>query len=127
MILVVVEFELRPGSEKEFEAALAVMQKRIQRYDGFLGEEPCRSLDGPKYVTIFRFQDRESVRAWREDPEHVRIQKLGRDKLFSRYQICVCEVEREYGSEGPLGVCAADDRARARLRALGLGTSSRRK
>lgn len=84
MIIVTVEFALRPGVEKEFEAALAEMQERIKRYDDFLGEEPCRSLgDNEKFVTIFYFRDRGSVKTWRDDPEHVRIQKLGRDKLFA--------------------------------------------
>ncbi len=74
------------------------MQEQVKKYDGFLGEMPCRSLDNEnKFITLFFWTDRESIKAWREDPEHVKIQRLGRDKIFSRYKIRVCELEREYG------------------------------
>jgi heme-degrading monooxygenase HmoA len=36
------------------------------------------------------------MKAWREDPEHVEIQQLGREKIFAWYKIRVCELEREY-------------------------------
>ncbi len=101
MIAVIVEFALQPDVEKEFETALAEMQERIKRYDGFLGEEPYRSLnDDGTFVTIFYFRDRESVKAWRDDPDHVRIQQLGRDKLFAWYKVRIAELEREYGWDG---------------------------
>ena len=110
MIIVTVEFILRPGVEKEFAAALAEMQERIKRYDGFLGEEPCRSLaDNKKFVTIFYFRDRESAKAWRDDPEHARIQKLGRDKLFAWYRVRIAEIEREYGWDGSDEALAIED------------------
>ena len=101
MIIVLIEFVLRPNMEKEFEAALAAMQEQIKRYDGFLGEEPCCSLkDKDKFVTIFYFRDRESVKAWRDDPEHAYIQKLGREKLLAWYKVRIAKTEREYGWDG---------------------------
>ncbi len=99
-MLVIVEFTLREGAEKQFESALRRMQDRVKDYDGFLGEEPCRSLvDENKFVSIFYWRDRESIKTWHEDPEHVRVQELGREKLLSDYKIRVCEVEREYGRD----------------------------
>lgn len=99
MMLVIVEFVLNPGLENEFEAALGEMQARVKRYDGFLGEEPCRSLnDESKYVTLFRFRDRDTLEAWRLDEEHQRVQQLGRERIFAWYRICVADVEREYES-----------------------------
>ena len=104
MMIVIVEFTLREGVEEQFESALSRMQDRVKHYDGFLGEEPCRSVvDENKFVTIFSWRDRESIKAWREDPEHVRVQELGREKLLSCYKIRVCEVEREYGRDNLLG------------------------
>lgn len=97
MMVVIVEFELRAGAESEVESALKLMQEQVKKYDGFLGEAPCRSLDNEnKLVSLFYWRDRESMKAWREDPEHVKIQQLGRNKLFARYKIRVCELEREY-------------------------------
>ena len=97
MMIVIVEFELRAGAESEFETALQQMQRQVRKYDGFLGEAPCCRLNnGKKFVTLFYWQDRQSIKAWREDPEHVRIQNLGRKKIFAWKKICVCELEREY-------------------------------
>ncbi len=97
MMVVIVEFEIRAGAESEFEAALQQMRAQVKKHDGCLGETPCRSLDNEKkVVTLFYWQDRQSIKTWREDREHVKIQHLGRKKIFARYKIRVCELEREY-------------------------------
>ncbi|MFQ5982865.1 MAG: antibiotic biosynthesis monooxygenase family protein [Woeseiaceae bacterium] len=104
MMLVTVEFAFRPGMEGAFESALEKAHACLQKYDGFLGEEPCRSmLDEDKYVTVFYFRDRESIEAWRKDADHLLLQELGRTKIFSWYRIRISEIERQYGfneSEG---------------------------
>ncbi len=97
MIIAIVEFQLRPGTESIFEEALKKMQQRVKRYDGFLGEAPFRSLDDEQTaLNLFYWRDRESMKAWREDPEHRETQQLGRDECFTSYKIQICEVEREY-------------------------------
>ncbi len=97
MMVVIVEFELRAGAEAEFETALHQMQEQVKQYDGYLGETSCRILDNKKkIVTLFYWRDRESIRAWRNDPQHLEIQHLVREKIFARYKIRVCELEREY-------------------------------
>ena len=104
MMLVIVEFALRDGVREQFESALVRMQDRVKDYEGFLGEEPCRSLvDENKFISIFYWRDRESIKAWREDSEHARVQKLGREELLASYKIRVCEVEREYGRDESIG------------------------
>ncbi len=104
MMLVIVEFSLRPGMEEEFERAVEEARECVQRYDGFLREEPCRNIfDETKFVTIFYFRDRESIKAWRRDTNHMKIQRKGKDRIFAWYRIRVAEVERQYGfneSEG---------------------------
>ena len=96
-MVVIVEFELRAGAESEFEFALKLMQEQVKKYNGFLGETPCYSLDNnKKFVSLFYWRDRESMKAWRDDPEHVKIQHLARKKIFAWYKIRVCELEREY-------------------------------
>ena len=100
MMVVIVEFKLRAGSESEFGDAVEHMQEQVKKYDGFLGEMPYCNLEvKSRFVTLFYWNDRESIKAWREDPEHVKIQELGRNKVFAWYKIRVCELEREYGWE----------------------------
>ena len=97
MMVVIIEFELRAGAEAEFETALQQMQERVKQYDGFPGEAPCSSIENENtFVSLFYWRDRESIKAWRDDPQHVEIQHLGRKKIFSWYKIRVCELEREY-------------------------------
>ena len=97
MMIVIVEFKLRTGAESAFETALQQMQMQVRKYEGFLGEAPCHSINNEnKFVSLFYWQDRQSIKTWRDDPEHVKIQQLAREKLFARYKIRVCELEREY-------------------------------
>ena len=97
MLVVTVEFALREGAEPEFLAALKVMQARVRSFDGFLGEEPCQSVSDPNHqVTLSYWRDAESMAAWRVDPEHMRIQKRGREEFFRWYRIHIARVEREY-------------------------------
>ncbi len=64
MMVVIVEFEIRAGAESEFEAALQQMREQVKKYDGFLGEAPCCSLDNEnKFLTLFYWRDRESMNA----------------------------------------------------------------
>ncbi len=102
MMVVIVEFELRAGAEAAFETALKHMQEQVKQYDGFLGETPCCSIENEKtFVTLFYWRDRESIKAWREDPEHLKTQQLSREKIFAWYKIRVYELEREYEWEYP--------------------------
>lgn len=104
MMLVTVEFTIREGMESEFETCLNIAHDGIAKYDGFLGEEPCRSLtDETRFVTLFYFRDRASIETWRKDAEHLRLQQRGRNDIFSWYRIRVAEVERQYGSNEPEG------------------------
>ncbi len=104
MILVIVELALRPGMEAQFEAALEEAHASIKKYDGFLGEQPCRNIrDEKRFVTLFYFRDRESIRAWRRDADHIRIQRMGKEKIFAWYRIRIAEIERQYGFNEPEG------------------------
>ncbi len=96
-MVVMVEFELQAGAEAEFETALQQMQEQVKQYDGFLGEAACCSIENENtFVTLFYWRDRESIKAWRDDPQHVEIQHLGREKIFAWYKIRVCVLERQY-------------------------------
>ena len=97
MILVVVEFQLRADAQDKFERALEKLHARIKRYDGFPGEEPCQAMsDSTKFVTLFRFKNRDAVEAWRNDEVHLEVQALGKREVFAWYRITVANVERDY-------------------------------
>lgn len=98
MLVAIIEYELRPGVEAEFQTALAEMLEKVREVDGFLGEEPCRSvLTETKRVTISYWRDEAALRAWQTHPDHRRVKLLGRDKLLAWYRIRIARVERDYG------------------------------
>src|SRR5690606_32774009 len=99
MLVAIIEYELRPGVEAEFQAALAEMLAKVREFDGFLGEEPCRSVvNETKRVTISYWRDEAALRAWQVDPDHRRVKALGRDKLLAWYRIRTARVQRDYGA-----------------------------
>lgn len=102
MMVVIIQYELREGAETVFETALGNMQERIKRYDGFLGDVPCRNIRNEgEHVTISFWRDREAIKAWRDDVEHTRTRQLGREQCLTWYNIRVCELDREYAWERP--------------------------
>lgn len=97
MMVVIIQFALRAGAEETFQSVLKDMQERIKRYDGFLGELPCRHVRNEgEHVTISFWRDRDAIKAWRDDTEHARTRQLGREQCLAWYRIRVCELEREY-------------------------------
>jgi heme-degrading monooxygenase HmoA len=99
MLAVIIEYELRPGVEAEFQEALAEMLAKVREVDGFLGEDPCRSVASPtKRVTISYWRDEAALAAWRTHPDHMRVKALGRRKLLAWYRIRIARIERDYGA-----------------------------
>ena len=100
MMVVIIEFELRAHAGSQFETALKQMQEQVKEYDGFLGDTPCCSLnDEKRFLTLSYWRDRESIKAWRDDSQHKKVQQLGRSEIMAWYKIRVCELEREYAWE----------------------------
>lgn len=65
---------------------------------GFLGIESVREPDG-RGITVSYWADDEAARAWKRVAEHLRAQRLGRERWYSDYRVVVAEVVREYGSQ----------------------------
>ena len=84
------------------------MFARASRLPGFLGVQALSSPDGFELSTIF-FTDPASIRAWKEDTEHLAVQERGRREWYAHYQIRVARVERAYaGPEATLHPSAWD-------------------
>ena len=103
MLAVIIEYALNPATADEFGVALKAMVERVQGFDGYLGELPCHATQDESHrVTISYWRDAEALKAWRLDPEHMRIQEQGRTTWLAWYRVRVLALQREYGSgEGP--------------------------
>ena len=52
--------------------------------------------EGEDEVALSYWPDEQSIRAWRNHPEHVLAQQAGRDRWYVSYSVQVAEVTREY-------------------------------
>lgn len=79
-----------------YAAAAQRMLELASHQPGFLGVETARDGDGLG-ITISYWRDEASIRSWKNDVEHLKIQAQGRDVWYAQYRTRVCRVERDYG------------------------------
>ena len=61
---------------------------------GFLGIESVRDDMG---ITVSYWSDIESIKAWKQNTEHLAAQKKGRDVWYKDFKIRIAKIERDYG------------------------------
>jgi heme-degrading monooxygenase HmoA len=69
------------------------MSRIAASMEGFIDQKFYVAPDGER-VTIVRFRDDASQRAWARHPEHLRAQQRGRDEFYSWFDISVAEESR---------------------------------
>ena len=84
------------------------MVELAQQQAGFLGVESVRGGDGIG-ITVSYWRDRESIRGWRINMEHLAAQQMGRQEFYSWYHIRVAEVvaHRTFDSEDAVDAAPA--------------------
>lgn len=100
MIAMIFEFWMDPDEAEvleEYHAESSELRESLSEFDGFEGVERFESTAEPgKFVAIGFFRDEEAVRAWRNAPQHRRVQELGRHRFFTGYRLRMAEVVRDY-------------------------------
>ncbi len=86
---------LRTDVEEGYAETAARMEALASRQPGFLGLESVR--EGALGITVSYWSSEEAIRDWRRDLEHQAAQAEGRRAWYSRYQVRVARVERDYG------------------------------
>ncbi len=94
MMLVVFRSRLRNENDSEYQALAPIILELAQSMPGFVSFKSFRADDGER-VSIIEFESEETLRAWREHPEHRRAQELGRTSFFSEYSLQICKQLRE--------------------------------
>lgn len=67
-----------------------------EQIPGYISRETTRSSDG-RDQTIVYYEDERAIRMWRDNLEHRRVQRLGRDVWYDSYEVRIARVERAYG------------------------------
>jgi len=85
---------IRTDIEDGYGETAVKMVQLAARQPGFLGVESVR--EGKLGITISYWQDETSIRAWKNQMEHLAAQQAGRDKWYEQYTVRVAKVERAY-------------------------------
>lgn len=72
------------------------MTELVQQQDGFLGMESARNDTG---ITVSYWRDLESIRKWRDNPDHINARRSGREKWYKSFKTRISLVERDYEFE----------------------------
>lgn len=85
---------------------------------GFVSFDAYTDASG-KRVSIIEFESEDTLRAWREHPEHLEAQELGRESFYAEYSLEVCEKRRGTHFQFVDDTSPRSVRPRARARASG--------
>ncbi len=86
----------RTDGDRGYDAMSARMVELGSSYDGFLGIESARGVDGLG-ITVSYWRDEASILAWKRDAEHQKAQRGGQESWYEHYEVRIAKVERAYG------------------------------
>lgn len=96
MVITIFRSRLRPENQAAYSEMADKIHALALEMPGFISIKTFSASDGER-VSIVEFESEETLRAWREHPEHKIAQKLGQTTFYSQYQIQTCQVIRQYG------------------------------
>jgi heme-degrading monooxygenase HmoA len=76
------------------------MAELVRGMPGFISMDLFTSEDG-RTLAVPRFESEEALLAWRDHPEHVAAQQMGKDAVFEDYWVDVCSTIRSYEFHRP--------------------------
>jgi heme-degrading monooxygenase HmoA len=95
MVITIFRSRLRPEHHEEYERWAARMDDLAAQMPGFISIKTFTAGDGER-VSIVEFESEETLRAWREQPDHRQAQELSKKLFYSEYRIQVCQPVRDY-------------------------------
>lgn len=69
------------------------MVELAENQPGFLGIESARGEVG---ITVSYWQDLDSIKAWKQNAEHLEAQRTGHQKWYESFVLRIALVEKEY-------------------------------
>ena len=87
------DIEKIPEGDNGYGEMAERMVELAAQQPGFLGAESARESVG---ITVSYWADLESIKAWKENAEHVIAQEQGRAVWYREYKTRIAKVERDY-------------------------------
>ena len=72
------------------------MSTAVAQVGGYSSHVSFRDPSTREGITIAYFENEEAIRHWREFPEHIEAQQLGRENFYLNYTVQVAEIVRDY-------------------------------
>ncbi len=94
MVVVVFRSRLQDEVPESFEALRDRMMEIAKSMPGFISYKVYSNEDGER-VSIHEWETEDHLKAWREHPEHVEAQNLGKTDYYSEYTLYVLNDPRE--------------------------------
>ena len=94
----VVLFHIKPRPDIDTEAYQAAFERMLElvaEVPGFVSIDGFGGEDGSE-LAVARFESREAIDQWRDQPEHVLTRQRGRDEFFDAYDITIATVWKHY-------------------------------
>jgi heme-degrading monooxygenase HmoA len=102
MVITIFKVRMKPGTDtKEYGARAASLITHAQKIPGFKSIKGYSAEDGEELILV-EFENEQSLQQWREHPEHLIAQDLGRSTYYSEYQVQICSPIREYSFKAPM-------------------------
>ncbi|MGD0852679.1 MAG: antibiotic biosynthesis monooxygenase [Acidimicrobiales bacterium] len=83
-------------SEAEYEEWSIRMDQLVVTMPGYIGHVSFRDGASRRGVTLSYFGSMAELVAWKQVPEHLEAQSLGRAAFYTQYEIEVAEIVRHY-------------------------------
>lgn len=93
MVLIVARSRIRAEHAQRYYALVDRLGAIAQSMPGFISWKAYYAEDGER-VSIHEWESPEQLRAWREHPDHLEAQALGRRDFYEEFTIDVCENPR---------------------------------
>lgn len=80
-----------------YDACTQRMLELAARQPGFLGVE---AAGDPQFsIGVSYWSSPEAILAWKQQVEHLEVQRMGKAKWYTSYRVRICRVERDYEFE----------------------------
>lgn len=94
MIVAIFRSRVRQDQEQAYYQRADEMAAIATKMPGFISYKTYTASDGER-VSIHEWESAEHLRAWREHPDHKKMQQYGRENFYEEYTLYVCDEPRE--------------------------------
>jgi len=94
MVVAIFRARVRDEHAQEYYALADEMAKIATSLPGFISWKGYTAEDGER-VSVHEWESAEQLSAWRNHPQHARMQALGRERFYDEYTLYVCDEPRE--------------------------------